>query len=239
MRWGRFGLIKQPRNASSSRAVGVAKEGRCGVPDPHSHSCWACDAFETPADILVWTRACKMLLCDCACRICFECGHLRNAAASMAHAQRASMGMSAVPQAVWSTRRCIECEWRWSGVCMAVYQEHFHPVPRSTAAEPSRCAFELGSTHEWRSRTGNSCHEGFKLATVAPSDSIRPVPKCLKKRPSGRNTVCSLPQFAGEGKKIGRQGTMSASQRRQAGAGASECMCAAASVRGTCGHRYI
>ena len=118
----------------SSRAVGVAKEGRCGVPDPHSHSCWACDAFETPADILVWTRACKMLLCDCACRTCFECGHLRNAAASMAHAQRASMGMSAVPQAVWSTRRCIECEWRWSGVCMAVYQEHFHPVPRSTAA---------------------------------------------------------------------------------------------------------
>ena len=137
MRWGRFGLIKQPRNASSSRAVGVAKEGRCGVPDPHSHSCWACDAFETPADILVWTRACTMLLCDCACRTCFECGHLRNAAASMAHAQRASMGMSAVPQAVWSTRRCIECEWRWSGVCMAVYQEHFHPVPRSTAAEPS------------------------------------------------------------------------------------------------------
>ena len=53
------------------------------------------------------------------------------------------------------------------------------------------------------------------------------------------SSVCSLPQFAGEGKKIGRQGTMSASQRRQAGAGASECMCAAASVRGTCGHRYI
>ena len=136
LRWGRFGLIKQPRNASSSRAVGVAKEGRCGVPDPHSHSCWACDAFETPADILVWTRACKMLLCDCACRTCFECGHLRNAAASMAHAQRASMAR------VLCRRPCgrlaVELsEWRWSGVCMAVYQEHFHPVPRSTAAEPS------------------------------------------------------------------------------------------------------
>ena len=155
---------------------------------------------------------------------------------SMAHAQRASMGRSAVPQAVWSTRRCVECEWRWSGVCMAVYQEHFHLVPRSTAAEPSDAP---SSSVPRTSGTGNSYREGFKHATVAPSDSIRPVPKCLKKRLSGRNTVCSLPQFAGEGKKTGRQGTMSASQRRQAGAGASECMCAAASVRGTCGHRYI
>ena len=84
-----------------------------------------------------------------------------------------------------------------------------------------------------------SNREGFKLATVAPSDSIRPVPKWSEKASFGKELHLISSAIREKEKKSARQGTMSASQRRQAGAGASECMRAAASVRGTCGHRYI